>query len=321
MSIFDRDYMRRQSSSPARSQPHLHRPCSNRNLPAFFCRLWPLRFALLGLPLLPMFIFGVFPEDAPHVARGSDIQQTYAMLSVIGFLLLILVAIGRTDDGIAGLGVQLIWIVLVGTGGMALLLAMQKAAMNATGLTHGGASPAFLWPIQFVGQAYNIVYAGARTAGESVLAYTAGVGLAEETVKALPLFLLLFNERAVPQWKSMCIMGLTCGVGFGVCEAVHYAIGYHGVLGPEIYLIRFSSCVALHAIWTATVALLICRTTVRSGLYGVVGALLPSVILHALYDILATPQTEHWRDATAGVSFVVLWTLMVVAERRDRRFC
>ena len=58
---------------------------------------------------------------------------------------------------------------------------------------------------------------------------------------------------------------LASGIGFGVSEGIMYSTRYYnGIVGVDLYFVRFISCVALHAIWTASVAISLVR---RQGEY------------------------------------------------------
>jgi RsiW-degrading membrane proteinase PrsW (M82 family) len=91
----------------------------------------------------------------------------------------------------------------------------------------------------------------------------------------------------------MLIWGLASGAGFGIAEAIMYSNRYYnGVSGLGIYLVRFISCVALHAIWSGSVAILL---FIRRDLFAELDRwfdwVLPTLfviavpaVLHGLYD-------------------------------------
>ena len=57
-------------------------------------------------------------------------------------------------------------------------------------------------------------------------------------------------------WRGACLWGMASGVGFGLAEGVLYAgQSYNGVAPAGIYLVRFASCVALHAVWSGSVGI------------------------------------------------------------------
>ena len=72
---------------------------------------------------------------------------------------------------------------------------------------------------------------------------------------SLPL-LWRVNRAGPPPWRTACLCGFASGVGFGVAESVYYAErAFNGLAAGDTYLVRFTSCVALHAVWSATVGL------------------------------------------------------------------
>lgn len=90
--------------------------------------------------------------------------------------------------------------------------------------------------------------------------YTFGVGLFEEGVKLVPLIWYLSKHRRIG-WRLACLWGLASGVGFGISEGIMYSDRmYNGIAGMQAYLVRFASCVALHAIWTASAGISLHRS-------------------------------------------------------------
>jgi RsiW-degrading membrane proteinase PrsW (M82 family) len=121
-----------------------------------------------------------------------------------------------------------------------------------------------------------------------------GVGLLEEGVKALPL-LWYTNSVGNLSWRAMILWGLASGIGFGVSEGISYSADfYNGILSADIYVVRFVSCVALHAIWSASVAVFIYQQ--RDLVEAAVGpwewlnaaftVVIVSTFLHGLYDTM-----------------------------------
>jgi RsiW-degrading membrane proteinase PrsW (M82 family) len=141
----------------------------------------------------------------------------------------------------------------------------------------------------------------------SLCGYVLGVGLVEEAAKALPL-LWRAKRFGVPDWRTACLWGLASGVGFGVAEGVYYAErAYNGLATADAYFVRFVSCVALHAVWTASVGL--GMVTVGRGLADtrdaagyviiVLRVLAGPALLHGLYDALLQYQ---YHAAALGVA-------------------
>lgn len=112
--------------------------------------------------------------------------------------------------------------------------------------------------------------------------------------------------------------GTIGSVGFGAAEGVMYAGDYYnGLSGGGIYLVRFISCVALHATWTVAVAVgmykrrrdfLVLRSwDVLIPLVLVAGV---PMVLHGLYDTLLKHDRELWALVTAVLSFAwLIWQI------------
>jgi RsiW-degrading membrane proteinase PrsW (M82 family) len=143
----------------------------------------------------------------------------------------------------------------------------------------------------------------------SLCGYILGVGLIEEAAKALPL--LWRTQRHCPLgWRAACVWGLAGGTGFGLAEGiVHADRAYNGLATADAYLVRFASCVALHAVWSASVGLNIVAVgrsledTRDPAVYAVavLRVLAGPAVLHGLYDVLLQYQ---YHAAALGVALV-----------------
>lgn len=158
----------------------------------------------------------------------------------------------------------------------------------------------------------------------NLLGFTLGVGLGEELCKAIPA---IFYIRTHPDanWRGACLWGLASGVGFGVAEGVMYSMRYYnGITGPDMYLTRFAACVALHAVWSASVGITIFQSrrvvskAVNMVIYGdikeedfdweeiivpVARVLGVAMLLHGAYDTLLTQQMVLPALVVALISF------------------
>ncbi len=185
--------------------------------------------------------------------------------------------------------------------------------------------------------------------------YTFGVGLFEEGVKLVPLVWYLFKHRTLT-WRLACLWGLASGVGFGISEGVMYSGRmYNGIAGTEMYLVRFASCVTLHAVWTASAAISLyhCRDIVRAMMrwdvddiqaslaftpdrplytyqnkrppdymgWGIVGlrVLIVVMFLHGLYDAALVRRYYSLALAAAVVSFTWLAWQIETARLKDKK--
>jgi RsiW-degrading membrane proteinase PrsW (M82 family) len=156
----------------------------------------------------------------------------------------------------------------------------------------------------------------------SLVGFTFGVGLCEEFIKAVPVFARFRNEYEM-DWRGACVWGLASGVGFGVAEGIIYSSDYYnGMAGAGIYVTRFVSCVALHAIWTASVGILLwhhqdaVKGEMEWGDWGMAILKVQGVamLLHGLYDTLLKREMNALALLVALASFgylvgLIQWTL------------
>ena len=144
--------------------------------------------------------------------------------------------------------------------------------------------------------------------------FTFGVGLIEEGCKIAPLFFLLLHKKSI-SWRTAVLWGLASGVGFGVNEGILYSENlYNGITPSMHYVVRFVSCVALHAIWSASAGMSLYHT---QGLinqftewYEKLVVMLRVVIivmfLHGLFDALLTREMKAPALIVAAASIVWL---------------
>jgi protease PrsW len=85
------------------------------------------------------------------------------------------------------------------------------------------------------------------------IGYTLGVGVLEETIKALPLFYILKTSKQPLIPQTMVYYGLMSGIGFGVLEGVQYQTTINATLNYSeaffMNIARLTSLPFLHAIW------------------------------------------------------------------------
>jgi len=172
-------------------------------------------------------------DQRAHLPRDSQLHWLYAALSAGVFACLISLCFAPgTAPPLHILGVGL----FTGTVGVLLLL-----------LAHVyGPLAAFIELCMVNAEDPNtdffVVFVG----------FTIGVGLVEETCKLLPLLWYYRRHRTIT-WRVACLWGLASGAGFGIAEGIMYSTSfYHGIEPVMDYVVRFASCVALHAIWTAS---------------------------------------------------------------------
>ena len=123
-----------------------------------------------------------------------------------------------------------------------------------------------------------------------IIGFTLGVGVLEETIKALPLFFILRQTKKPLIPQTMVYYGLISGIGFGVLEGVLYQTTLNKELGyGEAFFMniaRLTSLPFLHAIWAAIAGYFLSFAFLfplhRKGLF-VLAIIIPA-ILHGFYD-------------------------------------
>jgi RsiW-degrading membrane proteinase PrsW (M82 family) len=210
-----------------------------------------------------------------------------------------------------------------GTAGIFLLLALQWIAFRMPLFTGHGWITLLLDLVWLIGQSYKLALTDHGFL-VSFLGFTAGVGFCEEACKALPLIFLA--RRGIGSWRTAMLWGLLSGAGFGVSEAITYCSDYYnGICGPQIYAVRFISCVGLHAMWAAAVGITIFRkqeifqeeTHPLVWIFSTLQVVIVPMILHGLYDTLLKQKYDGYALAIAIVSFGWLaWQI----ERAKRDF-
>ena len=156
--------------------------------------------------------------------------------------------------------------------------------------------------VLFIGWSYSSATDPKSAFIPSFVGFTCGVGLCEEVCKALPL--ILYFRRVGHGVARACLWGLASGPGFGVSEGIMYSSSYYNGIAPlESYVVRFVSCVALHAMWSGAVGVLVWKLqeTIRGdigwGRYGLAVLRLVAVPmgLHGLYDRSSRRTSTRWR--------------------------
>ncbi len=264
----------------------------------------------------------LFPEhrlDGALLPADTYLHWGFALLSSVAFLGLFLMMWPGKESRAPAL---LITGIATGTVGIFLLWGLQWVAFSAPGmvLRQGRRGPGvgvlFYYIAQFIRFSYRCALDGESSFISSFFGFTFGVGLCEELCKALPVaFYLSWSEK--PSVRAVCLIGLASGAGFGVSEGIIYSAEYYnGIQDIWIYIIRFLSCVSLHAIWAGSVALLMYRNQdylewTWEGAFGfVVYYLSVAIILHGVYDTLLKQDHELLAVLSALVSFGWFqWTL------------
>lgn len=214
--------------------------------------------------------------------------------------------------------------VFTGTIGILLLLAFQWIAFHMPLFRGHGWLTLVLDAIWLIGQSYRMAL-GSHGFWLSFLGFTAGVGFCEELCKALPLLFMVNTPIGLVSWRTALMWGLISGVGFGVSEGITYSSDYYNGISPaSMYVVRFVSCVGLHAIWTASVGIMIYRrreatAALNSFLdwlaYLLSVAIVP-MILHGLYDTLLKQDYHAYALLVAVLSFGWLALQIELAKKQ-----
>jgi RsiW-degrading membrane proteinase PrsW (M82 family) len=264
-------------------------------------------------------IFEALPDNrvtGAFVAHSSKIHWLFAVLSAAafwGFLLLVYPMGNATSRGLWTVGV------FTGTIGIVLLLGLQVAAEWSQGVTLTGRSIIVIlfYIVKFIGFSYHAALDPSNGFLLSMLGFTFGVGFCEEACKLLPL-LWHFKRTARLDLSGAVLWGLASGIGFGVSEGITYSADqYNGIHTGEIYVVRFVSCVALHAIWNGFSSVLLWKwqNDIQAvdrwfewfiPVFKIAGV---SMVLHALYDTALKKDYELVALLTAMVSFAAFFWL------------
>ncbi len=202
------------------------------------------------------------------------------------------------------------------TIGVGFLLIIQAIASYTDGRIVVGRSVLVLifYVFKFIAFSYGAAANPENGFILSFVGFTLGVGLMEELVKMIPLFRHEEPDQG-KAWRSIFIWGLASGAGFGIAEGILYSSRYYnGILGADIYLVRFLSCVALHAIWSGSVAITMYlqrhKFEAIDSWQGFIGPVLAVIavpmILHGLYDTCLKREMNGAALVVALVSFAWL---------------
>lgn len=260
--------------------------------------------------------------DGAHLSYHTCVHWIYAALAAGLFCGLIL----KLFEGGEANVVHLLAVgAITATVGIFLLLGFQFVAAWTQGFWLRGRSIIMIlfYIVKFIGFSYRAALDPENGFWLSFVGFTCGVGLCEEFTKAAPLFVKVRNGDEL-SWRAACVLGLASGVGFGIAEGIMYSSDhYNGIAAFSTYLVRFISCVGLHAIWTASVALMLWHNQeLASGeldwgdwLLGLLKVQGVPMVLHGLYDTLLKRDMHLLALLTAIASFG--WLAFLLMRSRD----
>ena len=197
-------------------------------------------------------------------------------------------------------------------------------------------------PLLLVAQRLPIIralYSGAESESFvlQAIGFILGVGLLEETCKAIPFLLFALRKKEAIRPRDGMFLGMMCGFGFALAEMVQYSVGYWGAnayfsalataraidnptsltgLLPQLadlsesallaQVARFITAPLLHACWAGVVGWFIATASCRTGNRWpvVVTGLLLVAVLHGLYDVFSGDFVGIGLAAVAIVVFM-----------------
>jgi len=271
-------------------------------------------------------LFSLLPGgkiEGAHLSHHTWMHWLYALLAValFGVLLLLLFPPGNATF----MQVAIV-AACTATVGILFLICVQWIAECTQGYMVYGRSilVLFFYILKFIGFSYRAALDPDMGFWVSLFGYMFGVGLCEEITKALPVIFRIRGEGSL-DWRGACQWGLASGVGFGVAEGILYASShYNGLATWATYLVRFVSCVALHATWTAAASIMVWRR--REWLHSdsdwgdllatLAWVLAVPIVLHAFYNTLLKEDMDVWALVVAAASFA--WLVAITEWTRSQ---
>ncbi len=283
------------------------------------------RLEKTNLSAMAMNVARILPEkrlEGAHLSADSGMQWLYACeaAAIFGILTYLSFPSGnvRRRQGFAVAA-------LMATSGVAFLLATQwLAKMSYDYPMFFGFIPMGFWNtiLSLIGYSYYAAADPNASLFWSFVGFSCGVGLCEELVKAMPTFLYIRGGVSKLNWEAACFWGFASGLGFGVAEGAIYCMDYYnGIAGASEYFVRFTSCVALQAFWSAAAALTIWRDRERMEVASDNGfvialtrALSVPIFLHGLFDTCMKRELSLAALVVATLSFG--WTAFLIERTR-----
>lgn len=267
-------------------------------------------------------VLSYFPNKklkSAWLPRDTDKHYYLAMVCTIGAVLVVAVCLPK---GFTRVPIMAMIGGFTSIFGIGMLLILQYIAATGIGIFLAGP---FAIIIYMIGIAYRSLMNPDLPFIQCLASYTFGVGLCEEIIKALPIF-IIFMGRTRLRWHECCAMGLASGIGFGIAEGIHYSSTlYNGLCDQSMYLVRFISCVTLHAIWCAASALFLHRfqklthgsLTLLTAFYRLFILISIPMVLHGLYDTFLSKEMDSLALTVAVFSFGWLVIMVEVARENE----
>lgn len=266
-------------------------------------------------------ILEYFPNKKLKTAwlpRDTNLHYYLALVTTIGFLLIVCFCLPK---GFTRAPLMLIVGTFTAIFGIGSLMLLQILAVSGWGMVLAGP---FGIIIYMIGICYRAIMQPDLPFITYLFSFTFGVGLCEEIIKALPIF-IIFLGRSRMRWHECCALGMASGIGFGIAEGIHFSeTMYNGLCDQQIYFVRFISCVMLHAIWCAAAALFLHRhqrlthgrMSVLEGFKRLFILIAIPMVLHGLYDTFLTKRMDGLALAVALFSFG--WLVLMIESAREK---
>jgi RsiW-degrading membrane proteinase PrsW (M82 family) len=244
--------------------------------------------------------------DGAFLSRGSVWHLLMAIASAVLFAAIVRYAL---PTGVKTRQVALTAL-FTGTMGVVLLLGIQLFGSFCC-----------------IGAFYHAAMHPDAPLGPSLIGFILGIGVCEETIKAMPVLWKL-RRRMLLSWRESAVIGMASGAGFGVSEGVLYATRYYnGMEGADVYFVRFLSCVALHVLLSGAAAVMIQRkqehlmedTDVFNWLITLMAVIIVPIVMHGLFNALAKHDLAAASLGVAIASFLFLAYLIRNGRWRERQ--
>lgn len=194
--------------------------------------------------------------------------------------------------------------------GYGKLLALLFVLGMATGL------PALL--LNLMVEKHTSLWSGSPIISNRLLYWWVGIGLNEELVKLLPLFLVLYFRKNFTAPYQGLLGGAAVGLGFAAVENIFYLDRY----GTGTLLIRSVLTVPAHAFFTIPAGVCLAyskRAASTLGVYGwLIGGLLAAMTLHGMYNIWLSLDDE-WLSRIAYLQVVLMGGMVLILMRITRQ--
>ena len=244
------------------------------------------------------------------LARDTLVHWLLTILAAAAYFAFL---VALSSDGSAKPVALLLVGLFTSTAGIVFLFVVQAIAGASQGVIIIPRSIVgiLIWGVQLIGLSYRVALDPQSDFITSFLGFTFGVGLCEEIVKVIPV-LFMHYRRGDQTWRGAYLWGLASGAGFGLAEGIIYAADfYNGVSGAGIYFVRDISCVALHAIWAGSSAIMVYQKqhwfqdseSWLDFLFRVLLVVAVPMVLHGLYDTLLKKDMNALALGVAVLSF------------------